>query len=684
MALINRIIHIPVLRAAGMVSPAPKSASGSGFTLSLRGKLFLGFIVFNLVMAPVLAVVTYRTVSRKYLDGFFEHKLSIARILTTAINGDVHEKLTSSESAASPEYRRYLDLISTVRKQEKDIRYIYTINYNRADGRLYYALDGNIPDYDTIWFETSEFAFDLFIDKNSRMKIEYDAVLYDKDFSIDTPTGTVRVGIQDDGKRCRMLINGTPMIIVVSKKPLCAMTPHGPVSTNEEVREGPVWVNGKSITLTVSFTSGGMPSSWPGSEFIESDDSVDFAKELIIKKQEYIERELYQSSYGGFYSVYAPIINSRGDGVGTLVVSVNSREVDQYRRAILVGSVILFLAALALSSILTLYLARLFTTPLSKLMDGVNALAEGDMNALVEIHSRDEIGRLAERFNEMAGRLKSASEEQKQLISEIRQLNEGLENRVTERTLTIQEQSDELNHQIMMARKIQMSLLPAKLPDTGSVTISFKYEPMMAVGGDFIDFRSSDRDLVLFICDVSGHGVPAAFLSAMVKMSLPSCYEAAGRTALAVDRLHESLRGKMGDHFISAVFCHIDHATGKMTCSNAGHPPIIIARSDGSIEHASAEGKIITESFPPCAAETVTLLKPGDKLILYTDGVTEARGGDLVMFGEEKLDQLVRRNSRQQAAGLCETIYQSVLAHVGTTEHEFEDDLTLLVAEYTG
>ncbi len=651
---------------------------------SLRGKLFAGFIVFNLIMSPLLGVILYRAAITKFFDSFCENKLSIARILSTAINGDIHQRLAAPESIKIPEYRYYLDLISTVRKKEKDIRYIHTVNYNRADGKLYYAIDGNIPQYDTLWFETNELAFNCFIDKQSRMTVEYDGVLHTGTFDISSSIGRVRVGFSDKNGRRQILVNGVPMIVVMTEAPLSAATPAGTVSRTDYFKQGPVTVNGKSLTLSVSYTAGGMPSSWPGAEFIETREFLDKLKKLIDEKRDYVDRESVNNAYGKFYSAYSTIINRAGKGVGIILVVVSSREVDQYRRGILNAAIILFLAAFIVSLIVTVYLSRYFTAPLSKLMRGVSSLAEGDMNALVDIRSRDEFGGIAERFNEMAARLKDFSEEQQLLIKEIRELNEGLEKRVVERTLTIEEQSSELNRQIMMARRIQMSLLPSKMPETGNVSISFKYKPMMGVGGDFIDFNLQDDNLMLFICDVSGHGVPAAFLSAMVKMSLPSCYDAAGRTSLAVKRLHESLKGKMGGHFISAVFCHIDHQTGVMTCSSAGHPPLIIVRRDGSVEYGCSEGRIISENFPPNSTEAVTLLQTGDKLVLYTDGITEARNRDLVMYGEEKLDQIVRRHVHQSAAEMCESIYQSVLAHISGTSPEFEDDITLMVAEYTG
>ncbi|TFH41691.1 MAG: HAMP domain-containing protein, partial [Chrysiogenales bacterium] len=170
------------------------------------------------------------------------------------------------------------------------------------------------------------------------------------------------------------------------------------------------------------------------------------------------------------------------------------REISVFKRSILIVGTLVFLITFAISTMFTAFLSRFLTRPLAGLMAGVSSLAEGDMNTKVEIGSDGEFGRLAVSFNSMVKNLHNASEEQKRLISEISRMNENLERRVEERTLTIQDQSEELNRQIMMARRIQMSLLPVRLPDIGAGTLSFKYQPMMAVGGDFIDFHYNTRE----------------------------------------------------------------------------------------------------------------------------------------------------------------------------------------------
>ncbi len=540
---------------------------------SLRFKLFLGFMTLNLVISLLLGFFMYRTSGDRFFQKFRTNKLSIARFISTAIDGDVHETFTTPDTSKNPKFWEYIRLMNSVWKQEKEIRYIYTLNYDRANDRIFYALDANIAEQDLVWFETEYFAFDMFFDSDGRMTVEYNYTFKKENFTIDTDIGKIDVTLLDEKDRKQLIIQGQPVFTVLSMDPLSVETPAGTARRDDRVKTGSVTFNGKTMECTITYSGRGEPTSYPGNDFIEKEAFIARVKEIINKKQNIVDEEPVVNAYGKFISAYAPILNSGGEGIGVVMVDINSREVDEFKWGMLRVAIMVSVITFLISTVFTVFLARHFTRPMAKLMEGVNALAAGDLGSRVDVQGADEFGRLAGSFNTMAKNLQSASEEQKRLIQEVSQLNEHLEQRVTDRTLTIQAQSEELNRQIMMARRIQMSLLPVRLPDIPAVTLSFKYQPMMAVGGDFVDFSYNSREMMLFICDVSGHGVPAAFLSAMVKMSLPSCYSAGKNTSLAMDRLYQSLMGKMGGHFISAVFCHIDLATGAMVSSNAGHPP---------------------------------------------------------------------------------------------------------------
>ena len=257
----------------------------------------------------------------------------------------------------------------------------------------------------------------------------------------------------------------------------------------------------------------------------------------------------------------------------------------------------------------------------------------------------------------MVSNLKIASEVQYNLITEISQLNDNLEQKVADRTETIQAQSLELEKQILVAQKIQSSLLPAVIPDIQNASVNFLYQPMMGVGGDFIDIHyRTKRELILFICDVSGHGIPAAFLATMVKMTLHTCFEKKLSPDDALQMIWTTLRGKMSGHFISAIYSKIDLNTGIMTIANAGHLSPICISNDGSVKNIFIKGRVISENIPLKVEQQKIKLNSGDKFLFYTDGVTEARNSENEMLGEEKLFDILEKNHTLSTELLCNTI----------------------------
>lgn len=383
--------------------------------------------------------------------------------------------------------------------------------------------------------------------------------------------------------------------------------------------------------------------------------------------------------------LYANIFNTKGDSVGVVIVEANTLEVRNFRSQMTIVAITLSLFTFFVTSIAAFILAKHFTKPLEILSAAVNNLASGNLMMIENFDTKDEFGNLAKSFNVMVNNLKIASEVQYNLIIEISNFNESLERKVEERTHTIQEQSQELEKQIMIAKKIQLSLLPEDVPKINGASLSFRYQPMMGVGGDFIDFDyKNENDLLLFICDVSGHGVPAAFLATMVKMSLQDCYELKLGPAESLKRIHKALQGKLSGHFLSAVYCHINLEDGVMTSANAGHLPILKVGLSGEHEFINSKGRIICEAFKTNSEEVKTKLKSGDKIILYTDGITEARNFEQDMFGDKRLIDISLKYHFDSSFDLCNKIYDSVLNFTGNSQSQFTDDITILVAEYSG
>ncbi|MCP4135241.1 MAG: AAA family ATPase [bacterium] len=255
------------------------------------------------------------------------------------------------------------------------------------------------------------------------------------------------------------------------------------------------------------------------------------------------------------------------------------------------------------------------------------------------------------------------------------------------RLLIHRENEAKLGKEIEMAERIQRSLLPKKIPEIKEALLAFKYIPRMGVGGDFVNlyYKEEANKLGLFICDVSGHGVPAAMTASMVSNSLDFFWDTHfDSPSKILKEMGNSLKDKMGGNFFTGCICSIDLTEGSVIMSNAGHPPLLIIRKNGSIEMKGTKGRLIDDFFEP-NSENVTLeLQHGDMLVLYTDGITEAEDPDGEMIGvdDDKFSRWIKKyyDMSSSPEELCENIYKGVIEY--TRNDQLEDDFTVLVMEY--
>lgn len=241
-----------------------------------------------------------------------------------------------------------------------------------------------------------------------------------------------------------------------------------------------------------------------------------------------------------------------------------------------------------------------------------------------------------------------------------------------------------LEKELAIAREIQQSFLPASAPVIPGFDLAGTAITHDEVGGDYYDFIPvSETRLGLAIADVSGKGIPAALLMAGFRMGLLA--EIRNEYALrAVMRkvnqlLHESTER---DKFVTAFYGVLDWRNGALIFSNAGHNPPFLLHRDGSVERL-LDGGVALGVLPDARyEERPVALADGDVLVMYTDGVSEAEDADGEQFGEERLEEVVRRNASRTAAGIRDAIVAAVLewAH----ERGVSDDLTLLIARKTG
>ena len=146
-------------------------------------------------------------------------------------------------------------------------------------------------------------------------------------------------------------------------------------------------------------------------------------------------------------------------------------------------------------------------------------------------------------------------------------------------TLQRDQQLSEIQKELEVAKRIQMSILPAAFPNSANFRVSARYVPMTSVAGDFYDFIvSDDQHAGLLIADVSGHGVPAALIASMVKMAATSQRDNAADPARLLAGMNAALCGNTQKQFVTAAYVHLDSISGTLRYSAAGHPPMLLLR----------------------------------------------------------------------------------------------------------
>lgn len=248
------------------------------------------------------------------------------------------------------------------------------------------------------------------------------------------------------------------------------------------------------------------------------------------------------------------------------------------------------------------------------------------------------------------------------------------------RTLERDVELGEIHKELELARRIQLSILPGAFPDSTDFRVAARYVPMTSVAGDLYDFFvAGDRQAGLFIADVSGHGVPAALIASMVKMAAISQRAHAAHPAQLLAGMNEALCGNTQGQFVTAAYVHLDAGTRELRYAAAGHPAMLLLRH-GAVTEIAENGLLLAAAEHATYSDKTLPLAPGDRLLLYTDGLVEARNADGKLFGEESLIAALRGT----AALTPDQAADRMIAAVEQWASSQDDDLTVLVCDYQG
>jgi serine phosphatase RsbU (regulator of sigma subunit) len=227
------------------------------------------------------------------------------------------------------------------------------------------------------------------------------------------------------------------------------------------------------------------------------------------------------------------------------------------------------------------------------------------------------------------------------------------------------------------ARTIQQTLLPREMPQIERLELSGVWQPARTMGGDYYDLlKLSDRELAVCIGDVAGKGMPAALLMSGLQAAVRASASNSPRDLC--ERVRRVVISSLsGGRFVTFFYATLDMSAMRLRWCNAGHNAPILARADGSIVRLTEGGPAFTRLFKESGYEEREIeIMPGDRLVLFTDGVSEATDADGELFGEERIEELVADSRDLAAHELQRTIVDAAASFSGG---ELEDDLTLVV-----
>lgn len=336
-------------------------------------------------------------------------------------------------------------------------------------------------------------------------------------------------------------------------------------------------------------------------------------------------------------------------------------------RDLTLTSAVIGVLGILLVALVVVLIARSITRPLHSLALAVGRLSGGDFEVHLPAHkARDEVGDLSRAFAKM----------NRDLQAHIRDL------------VATTSAKERIEGELSVAHDIQMSILPKMLPpfpQREEFNLYAVIEPAKEVGGDFYDFFQLDEDhLCLVIADVSGKGVPASLFMAVTKTLIKATARMDLSPAQILCRVNDQIARDNDQSMFVTVFCAVlDLRSGELIYTNAGHNPPVLMPLQGAPRYLPKTRQLVIgamEDFP-YQAESMRMA-PGDRLLLYTDGVTEAMNLQDELYAEERLLAVSGELQREPIVGIVNGTVASIKAFAGTAPQS--DDITIMLIEYLG
>lgn len=401
------------------------------------------------------------------------------------------------------------------------------------------------------------------------------------------------------------------------------------------------------------------------------DDGLDDFTNNPAKREELVQKALFAQSSD---------LEFQGNSLGKLTVFATDRVLVEKMNQKLLGVIVFaLLFAVALFFVISIMLRQIVVEPVSELTQVVSSFSEDNLTVRSSYSSNDEIGILSVKYNKM--------------LDTIQEYTESLEQKVQERTKeladaneVLRRQKAEMDRNLRMAQKIQLNLIPSELtyPKREELNFSSLYSAMDAIGGDIFDIiRTGRNSFGLLMADVSGHGIPAALVTTMVKVSFNTHAQTFGvKPSDVCYRVNQDISKLLGNdysHYLTAFFGIINLEQNKFEWANCGHHPAILVR-DGMVIRLGNPGPFIGFIESPQFQDESIELEKGDRIILFTDGIVEARNEKGEMFDIKRLLDICVGGRDQSPSLFVKHLLDDLKKFCGNEVQD--DDRAVLVVDY--
>jgi len=344
----------------------------------------------------------------------------------------------------------------------------------------------------------------------------------------------------------------------------------------------------------------------------------------------------------------------RGKYLGEFHLGLSERGVNEVLKKARDKTLFISLFLLLIFLFLTLVLVTLAVKPIEQITKFARAIGGGDFESRIDLERKDEIGELASSMNWM---VEEISRREKALL-----------------------EKERIERDLEMAREMQMSLIPKEIPFIEGFLIGTIFSPARQVGGDYFDIFPVKDKFVMLVADVAGKGVAGALGTVMIRTATRTAAATIPEPSLVLSEVNNLAKRDLGaGRFVTMAYLLFDPQKGEVVLSSAGHNPPVFFNKD-KVEFVELEGMALgvapNERFKKIIEEKKLILAPGDGILLYTDGVTEAMKEEKP-YGEDRLIEFLRRNYSLGAQEIVTALFHEIRAWSG--EEEQDDDITAIV-----